>query len=330
MSDIHNFRANQPTVWYSRRLAKSNQWCPYCSRLVGLGSELASDKEHLIGRKFVPTGSLANGAWNFIFRACRDCNAFKAEVERHISSVTLFTSCGRTDDANLDALAVHKASKDFHPDLRGVPVADAGMENRIEVPLGPGGKLTLNLVGPPHVNPDYVRLLAIRQIQGLFALIATEDPRVIDKTKVLPSDRVILFGSFNHLDWGNPQLRELERRTKEWHCCLNVDSASGFFKANLRRPPKDELGWFWALEWNRSLRIVGAIFHASATPGWFQGLPELSWSRSRDGKGRIRRETPLAEEEDSLFSFEDSQEYAELRPCTGQPASPAAGEDQQR
>ncbi len=275
MSDIHGSRTNQPTVWHARRLAKSNQWCPYCSRLVGVGSELTSDKEHLIGRNFVPPGSLANGAWNFIFRACRDCNARKAEVERHISSVTLFTSSERTDDAKLDALAVRKASKDFHPDLRGVRVVDAWVESRVEAPLGSGGKLTVNLVGPPQLNPDYVRLLAIRQIQGLFALITTEDPRVIEKTKVLPPDRVILYGSFNHLDWGNPQLRELERRIKEWQCCLNVNSASGFFKAILRRPPTDELGWFWALEWNRSLRIVGALFDASATPAWFQGLPEL-------------------------------------------------------
>lgn len=305
MSDVHGSRANQPTVWYARQLARSNQWCPYCSRLVGVGSELASDKEHLIGRNFVPTGSLANGAWNFIFRACRDCNALKAEEERHISSVTLFTSTGRTDDANLDALAVRKASMDFHPDHRGVPVVDAWVESRVEVPLGSGGKLTLNLVGPPQLNADYVRLLATRQVQALFTLIATEDPRVIEKMKVLPADRVILFGSFNHLDWGNPQLLELERRTKEWQCCLNASSASGYFKAILRRPPRDELGWFWALEWNLSLRIVGAIFDASATPGWFQGLPELPWSRSRDGKGRIRTETPLAEEEDTLFAFED-------------------------
>jgi hypothetical protein len=306
MTDIHGFRANQPTVWYARRLPRSNQWCPYCGRLVGVGSKLRSDKEHLIGRNFVPTGTLANGAWNFILRSCRDCNAIKAEVERHISSVTLFTSAGRAEDASLDALAVRKASADFHPDVKGVTVASAFVESRVEVPLAPGGRLTLNLVGPPQLNRDYVRLLATRQIQALFALITTEDPRLIEKTKILPADRVVPFGSFNRLDWGNPHLRELERRTKQWQCCLNVVSAEGFFKGILRRPPRDEMGWFWALEWNRSLRIVGAIFEASDTPDWFQDLPELDWRRSRDGKGRIRTETPLPEEEeDTLFSFED-------------------------
>src|ERR1700692_1203361 len=59
--------------------------CGYCD------ADLSSDNrttEHLVGRRFVPKGSLEN-QWNLIFKACRPCNGTKSELEDDISATTL-------------------------------------------------------------------------------------------------------------------------------------------------------------------------------------------------------------------------------------------------
>src|SRR4051812_14797221 len=111
MQPVFGTRARQPVVWFSSDLAKSNQHCPYCGVLVGVGSTVASNKEHMIARNFVPPGSLGGTGFNFIFRACVDCNQRKADAERHVSTVTLLTSSARGTDGEVDAAALHKASR---------------------------------------------------------------------------------------------------------------------------------------------------------------------------------------------------------------------------
>jgi hypothetical protein len=59
--------------------------------------------------------------------------------------------------------------------------------------------------------------------------------------------------------------------------------------------------WFWALEWNRAFRVVGAIYAEGADPPLFSGLPTLDWRYFADGRSRYREESPLSEEADLLF-----------------------------
>ena len=42
----------------------------------------------MIGRNFVPSGTMDGDAFQFLFRACQECNSRKADAERHVSSVT--------------------------------------------------------------------------------------------------------------------------------------------------------------------------------------------------------------------------------------------------
>ena len=144
------FKENQPVTWFHKNHARSNQYCLYCHRPVCIG-DVASNKEHLIGRSFVPDGSLEGGkAFNFIFRACVECNNEKAEAERHISSVSLFTSLGRVDE-NINALANRKAATDFHPIQQGKLVKDASVEKSIEIGRG-NFSAQFGLVGPPQLD----------------------------------------------------------------------------------------------------------------------------------------------------------------------------------
>jgi hypothetical protein len=155
VATIFGRRPGQPISWFHRSPVHSNQFCLYCARFVGEGSPLISDKEHLIGRKFVPPGSFDGDPFNFLFRACRECNGRKAAAERHISSVTLFNSPARIDDPNVDILARHKGERDFHPGKSGIRVKDAADTHQIQARLG-SGLVTFTGTSPPQLMRDSV------------------------------------------------------------------------------------------------------------------------------------------------------------------------------
>jgi hypothetical protein len=302
MTDIFGYKPGQPINWFKKKLAESNQYCLYCGELVGSGSQVESDKEHLIGRNFVPKGSLDGRSFNFHFRACRECNGRKGDAERHVSSVTLFNSPARLSDKEVNAIAEHKASRDYHPDKKGVLVRDAHNEHEVKTESGPM-QMTFGLVGPPQVNSTGVRLLACNHVQGLFALLTTEDPRVREKSRILLADQCHLFGYYTYQDWGNPHLVEMTRRVDDWPCYANIDAANGYFKAILKRSREELGGWFWAIEWNKYLRIVGVVNFLYSESSLFDGLPDLGWQGLPDGKGkrRYRKQVPLLPESDTLF-----------------------------
>jgi hypothetical protein len=296
----YRFRAGQPVVWFHQKAARSNQHCLYCGALVGTGARVASEKEHLIGRQFVPSGYLDGGAFNFIFRACVGCNQEKGKAERHLSTITLFSSPARLTSPPIAALAQRKAAKDFHPDRKGTLVEDSHEHATVRSRFGPM-RATFELTAPPQPNTEAVQILACRHIQGLFSLVTSRDPTKAESSRLLPAQRVYFFGSYLHTDFGNPQLREVAARVSRWEGLLHVTTARGYFKAVLRRPPAGGGGWFWALEWNRCLRVVGGIAKSESELAFFQDLPALGWLALPDGVGRMREEIPLQEGPDLLF-----------------------------
>jgi hypothetical protein len=132
--------------------------------------------------------------------ACERCNGEKAEVERHVSSVTLFRSPARAEDERTDARAAHKAGRDYHPDKKGVLVQDAGGQHDLQF----GPSISFGLVSPPQLNGSYVNRRALHHVQGLFSLLTSADPRDPQRTRLLPPDQCWVLGHYNHSDWGNP------------------------------------------------------------------------------------------------------------------------------
>lgn len=299
MSEVSGRVQNMTVSWFHDNLMHSNQHCLYCGVLVG-DATIPSNKEHLIARNFVPTGSLGNDSFNFIFRACIECNSKKADIERHISSVTLVNSPARASDERANESALRKAINDFYPGRKGVLVGQAIDTHSME--FNHRG-LQMKLVGtsPPKVKRPYAELLASYHIQALFSLVTTEDYRVPEKMRLLPISQFQYFGDFTCHDWGNPHLLEIAKRVDVWPCHVNVATADGYFKAILRK--HGDTAWFWALEWNHYLRVVGAIVRESESPEIFEGLPDLGWENMPDEAKRIRPQTPLPHEaEDRLFS----------------------------
>jgi hypothetical protein len=303
--DVHGRRKGTEAItWFHKNPALSNQYCLYCARLVGAGSQLFSDKEHLIARRMVPPDGFSDpAAFNFLFRACRNCNKEKADLEDHISAVTLLTSPGRADEA-VDAAARRKAANSFDPRQKGKPIGEVRNTTTVKM----GGIFTFELVSAAQLDRDKVRLLALRHIQGLFALTTSEDPRASETSKVLPPRHFGFLGHYPHRDWGNPQLLEVVRRAGSLPQIAAITTANGYFRCVLRR--EDPIGspWFWALEWNKSVRLAGWIGDPQAPPPIFADLPDAGGLVTRhEGGGftRFRRETPLGDEADLLFDLAD-------------------------
>jgi len=91
-----------------------------------LQPNILSNKEHLIGREFVPLGSFLNGKeFNFIFRSCKSCNDEKGKADRHVSSITLVSSSACYNDPAALESAKRKANNDYHPRKQGVLIKDS-------------------------------------------------------------------------------------------------------------------------------------------------------------------------------------------------------------
>lgn len=279
--------------WYARTLEQSNACCIYCGKDLRSKNPPESDKEHLIARKFVPTGTMDGQSFNFLFRTCRLCNSRKADAERHVSSVTLFNSPGRLENTKVNEIAIRKGKHDFHPRKQGVPIEDSYEHTSLTTSCD-SMSIKFGMVAPPQLMKNMVREVAFCHIQGLFTLICTEDYLDPLKLRILPEDEFILFGSYTHDDWGNPQAVEIANRVRDWDCFANIVSAQGYFKAIIRC--SDE-GWFWALEWNRQLRLLGGI--SVARMKLFEGLPSEGWVSTP--RGRMRKNVPLNSIDDHLF-----------------------------
>ena len=84
-----------------------------------------------------------------------------------------------------------------------------------------------------------------------------------------------------------------------------MNTADGYFRAVMKRDDDQDTGWFWALEWNKSLRVCGAIAKPEERPPLFDHLPDASWKVLKADEHevqRFRQEVPITEEEDVLFA----------------------------
>ncbi len=220
LNKIYGQKNNQPVVWFKKSLSKSNQHCVYCRRFVGDGSTIESNKEHLIGREFVPSGEFGNGdRFNFIFRACKECNDEKSITERHISSVTLLNSPARASSQAHNDLAQRKAEKDYHPTKKGTLIKDAGDDFKISTKFGPAN-LSFTMSSPPKAVQRHIELLALRHIQGIYSLIASQDPSTIEGTSVLDSSYFHLYAHMFIWIWCNPRLlKNYEKSARDSLLC---------------------------------------------------------------------------------------------------------------
>ena len=288
-----------------------NKRCPYC--FVDLSSDISWDTDHVIGRRFVPSGSLA-GSWNLLVRACRGCNAAKAELEGDISSITLHQLAFGADAADVlgedpaGLLAEIRRKGQARSPLTHRFVAESQTSSVVQGRFGPAA-LSFTFNGPPQLDPDRVLRLAAMHARGLAAIVFSRDagggPDYLPPTFTLCAEG-------GRGDWGAERTRGFMKMVRDWPSRLEIDgAANGFFRAMIRKEPGPRPIWAWALEWNRQHRTMGFMGEPELDlTALCDSLPENAWDGEQvfedpeRGRGvqRWREETSLPHDADTLFA----------------------------
>lgn len=294
------------TKWFNRSKRKSNQYCIYCGRYIGVDSKIPSNREHLIARCFNPN-STQSDSFNFIFRSCSECNSRKSDYERHLSTVSLFNSPARSVDESINDLAIHKGLSDFHPTEKGKKIAESYTRHNVVFNFGPQVRMSFEFIAPPQANDLYVEQLAFMQIQGFFSLITSNPDQSpeIKNYRLLSSEHFHYVGKYNYQDWGNQHLLGLIELTKDWEQLANLSTSGAFFRCKIlcnSQKPKET--WFWILEWNKFFRVCGFIGDFEEVQAIIKLLPKVQIHIYQDEKGityRYRNEIPLPKSDDHVF-----------------------------
>lgn len=293
-----------------RPVRLDNRNCPYCGRLFSDG--IVRDKEHVIGRRFVPRGAIGD-SWNVLLSACRACNGTKAGLEDDISAITMLPDpAGRfaSDDPRLRRDAERKAKGSISR-RTGRLVADSNETLRFSRALGLG-TVTASFVAPPQLDEGRAFQLAQWQLQAFFFFLTFNQQTTRGG---------FWMGGFYPLaiahrgDWGNPRLRWFQEATAGWDARLCAVAADGFFKCWIRRRDDDTHLWAWAIEWNKNYRIVGYFGEREPLTPISATIPSLgmeSIHEWEDGYLRIRTERPLPAHDDHLFDWPEQVKVAEV------------------
>jgi hypothetical protein len=277
--------------------------CLYCGR--AFGEEILPTIEHVIGRRFVPKGSLRQ-QWNLIANACRPCNNIKANLEDDVAAISLAPDHNHVLDKHAIEEGQRKARRSMSR-RTGKPVLDSTEEMKIVVPLGSNGNITFNMFAGPQLDQSRVVDLCFMHMRALFYMITYSVEARIGRTWV---GTFAVAQTARRPDWGNQRFRAFMTSVPSWRQRVVSHSAEGHFRALIRRYPDETKAlWAWALEWNKSVRNVGFFGEEDLVRQHLDALPLLDVSEMPGEGGSVlsfRLEEPLPDDEDTLFSLDGS------------------------
>lgn len=281
-----------------------NVTCLYCGRRLGGAPDRT--REHVVARKFVPSGSL-HQSWNLIAWACAKCNGNKADLEDELSAITMQPDChGRlaTNDSRLALDAARKAAGARSRRTRK-RIGNSLESAEFSLAPAPGIKFIFQMVAPPQAADSRICQLAHYHVQAFFYWLSF-DSETAQGGFVPGQFAPVAFA--HRADWGNPVARSMLSTMGKWSPCVHALGADGYFGIAIRRAPGDSPLWAWAVEWNCNYRVFGLFGDEQRVLDAKNLLPKLSHQRIEIGPGRtmlIREDTPLAAEDDTLFVLEN-------------------------
>lgn len=287
-----------------RAIRLRNETCPYC------GTSLTRDtrtKEHVVGRRFVPRGSL-HQHWNLIVWACETCNRRKAELEDDLSAISMQPDpwgAHARDDVRLRNEAERKAKTKSR--RSGKPVKDSQEEILITHKFG-RAELKFSFKSSAQADEARIFELARMQVMAFFYWITIQPGEVNGR---FWQGKFFPMQSVRRADWGNEQLRFFMAETSDWDWRVHAVTADGYFKLAIKKHP-DRENWSFALEWNESYRIVGFFGDIAGVVELRNRLPELAMQTihgQSDDWVRHRLEVPLTDEDDKLFDPPDDVSF---------------------
>jgi hypothetical protein len=284
----------------NRAIILRNIACAYCH--VEFSDLVPFEKEHAIGRRFVPKGTL-HGQWNLLLRSCRRCNAHNQSGRRHLGNCNAARRGGRTRQCRRTPACGGRKAQNAISRKTGKPVA-AGEE-----PIKVGGKFgpatfTFSFSMPPQVHEYRLFQLARYQVAAFFYW--TTFKKETGRGGLMPGGFYPL-AVVRKADWGNPQMLWFMEETKSWAWRVHAIGADGYFKLATKRKSDTEDIWSWALEWNQNFRLVGFFGREELVAELEKSIPVLKMETAGHSPERILRyriEVPLVEADDSLFRAE--------------------------
>ncbi|MBI1775755.1 MAG: HNH endonuclease [Proteobacteria bacterium] len=283
-----------------RPVLLNNQTCPYC----GVSFEVCTrTKDHVIARKFVPTGKL-NKSWNLILWACRPCNQKKGDLEDDLSAIAMQPDAhGRFPerDSAVAADAARKARKSISR-RTGKPVKDSAETLTLRSPFGSYGQLVFTLTSPPQANRDRLVALARLQLMACFYYVTYNDQTCRGGFWRGECYSVV---ETMRCDWGNDLMVAFMKMVEPWTPNLIATAADGFFQVAIRRDPS-AICWSWAVEWNRNFRAVGFFGEPALVEPVLKQLPMLQAETIAVGPRSTiayRCDVPLSGAEDTMFEW---------------------------
>lgn len=117
MTELNNLSHNQPT-----RLR--NDRCAYCNAEF-VGDE--PEKEHVIGKNFVPKGSHQQW-WNLHLNSCHRCNQIKSKLENDISAISMQQTFVSESDFDEELSREAERKSKTKSQRTGKPVKDSAEE----------------------------------------------------------------------------------------------------------------------------------------------------------------------------------------------------------
>lgn len=275
-----------------------NRSCVYCGSVL---PEAQLTKEHVIGRRFVPKGSL-NNQWNLIVFACSSCNGEKSKLENDISAITMQPD-GYGDFASDDAILTSeydRKSVNCVSKRTGKFIKDSIEEFNISSSNNTGLKSKFTLSSPPQIDPARIQLLSLLHLRAFFYFLTYDQARGLGY--FWPGEFSAIIGT-PRSDWGNDAHLAFMQKISDWEPRLLAVTAQGYFKVLIRKHPKEKY-WGWGLEWNNSYRVIGLFGNAEQIRYEINGLPPLKYTsleETGDDFIRIRKEQKLEDDLDTLF-----------------------------
>ena len=280
----------------SRPIVLPNVTCAYCGCAL---TEKSASKEHVIGRRFVPVGTLYQ-EWNLILRVCRPCNVKKSDLEDDISVITMHHDAFGNAPSTEAAAEVQRKKNKSQSRKTGKSVGDSIENVMMQASIGTAATMTFSFTGPPQIESQRAFELARLQMVGFFYFLTYSQDK---KCGHFWQGGFFPIMEAVKADWGNNIHRSFMGTVLDWEPKLLFSTAKDHFSATIRKHPSFDL-WSWAVEWNKSYRIVGFFGQEIPAKEALAALPSLeitSIAESETRWVRYRVDTPLKAEEDMLF-----------------------------
>ena len=290
----------QRTLPFDKAILLKNVTCVYCGTRLDEGND---SKEHVVGRRFVPPGAL-NKKWNLIVRACRKCNAAKADLEDEISAVSMQPDAFGVFPCNSAGYAAEARRKAFGARSRitgnRVGMSAPSLSFRLR---SHSGALSYNVTGPPQVESARVMELARMHIVAFF-YHATYRPS--DSAGRFWRGNFVMLSEERRANWGDFRHLAFMNAVVGWEPRFLAYDPNEYFNIVLRKHPSADC-WSWAMEWNKSFRIIGFCGDPNASEAVYSKFPQVPVRKIWLDDGSCvatKPDRPLRESEDRLFFWE--------------------------